>query len=465
MPRTGLRDAALVLLLLYAAPAAAVAQAPPGPLSLPLDHWWHRAAVRLQALDARPDAGQAAAGHGQRRLAAAYAARLAAEVGGGPGRRAHLELGPVLRLHDGPVRAGRFNLEREWIGPEPVARVMAAGARADLLLRPQSWLTLGAAVAGHGTRWGAEQLVVEARSGGAVAAWGGRRPLAYAPGAGGLVLSRLERFDGAGVVLAGGGVPLPGSSSAQVFGGRVPANGHVASPWLFGMRVGLALAARFDVGATRVAVFGGLHGARPGVREIAEVLVGANLRGDFADDQVASLDARWRSRLRGLPLEVYGEWGMHDMDPGVLLDIPAFTVGMRAPVLPGTAAGLTLEHTQISGACCGNPPWYQHFELAGGWTRAGVPLGHPLGGQGREWRAALTGSAGGWRVVYDVDAFARTRGAENLYAPLRAGRSAGARLHADALLMPRLSGRVGAGIETGRGWRELQLALHAAWRH
>jgi hypothetical protein len=287
-------------------------------------------------------------------------------------------------------------------------------------------LSLTAHALGHGSAYRVEHLTVDAQLGRAHV-WGGRRAVGYAAGeSGGLALTRLPRVDGIGV----DATPL-NAVRADLFAGRIAANGHVRTPWLIGMRLHAAPHARFDLGITRVAMFGSMNDEGIGVRQIADVLVAANLEPPYADDQVASIDARWRVPVDALPVELYGEWGVHDIDPGVFIDVPAFTFGLRLPALPrAPALGVTLEHTQVSGSCCLNPPWYHHFEFADNWTMRGEPLGHPLGGHGREWLVAVHASSA--PVVAHVNAAWRTRNHENLYAPARAGRAFALRAAADA---------------------------------
>ena len=183
------------------------------------------------------------------------------------------------------------------------------------------------------------------------------------------------------------------------------------------------------------------------------------------DDQVASADARWRPPLRELAFELYGEWAIHDVDPEVLWDMPAFAVGVRVPMLPGAhALGASFEHTQISRSCCNNPPWYHHFELADGWAQNGVPRGHPLGGHGREWRLTVDGAWRDARMLLHAEAFTRRRGGQNLYAPTRTGRATGAVLRADAQLGAHAGAWLRLDYEHGASWNEVRSTLALKWR-
>jgi hypothetical protein len=233
----------------------------------------------------------------------------------------------------------------------------------------------------------------------------------------------------------------------------------VRRPLLFAARVHAQPHARLDFGATRAAVFGTMDGSRLTVRDYLEVLIGANLAGGRADDQVAALDARWRPPL-AQPVELYGEWGMHDIDLGVLFDVPGFTAGVRLPRVPLLhGAGLSLEHTRIARACCGNPPWYHHFELANGWVTNGRLLGHPLGGHGHQWRAAAILDAYPTVPLLEASLIRRERAAENLFAPTRAGSSWVISMNANALLGSRMSADVDAFVERGSDWSEQRIVL------
>jgi hypothetical protein len=444
------------------------------------DHWSRAAAVRLHALNATPGGFDPAARvHTVKAMGAALAgcaddiadaslpggcvAAFAAERGGLA--RAWVEAAAGYALREGALLGGGFTPEREWTGPRRLAdrRLAVARVRIDGVPVPRVAISAGVEADADGVR--IEQANAELRLG-RFGVWAGRRVLGYAPGAGGgLVLNGAVPVDGGGVRIADA-VRLAwlGEVTAELFAGQADSSGFVARPWLLGLRLHARPHVRFDLGATRAAVFGGMAGARVGVQEIAEVLVGANPGGRYADDQVASLDARWRPPVPRIPLELFGEWALHDVDLEVLLDMPAITLGVRMPVIPGAAAlGMTLEHTRIAGSCCGNPPWYHHFELAGGWTDTGVLRGHPLGGQGREWRVSLDAALLDWRVRVRADALMRTRLGENLFAPDRAGSAHGGALTVTGALSQHSGVELQLAHEAGRGWGETHAFLALSW--
>jgi len=394
-------------------------------------------------------------------LPAPFSSRLALEWPA-PSR---LEGGAGLEARDNAVRAGGFTLEREWTGPTPLSDRTRADVRVAAAAAPADWLA-ATVVAGAGSEGVRLEHATMDLGVGRVGFWGGRRRVGYAPGGGGgLVIHRAERFDGAGVRLARPWrVPLLGVLSGEVVAGPVAGNGHVEEPWLVVTRAHARPHARFDLGITRAALFGGLAGATLGPRQLAEVLIGANLGGRFADDQIASADARWRPPV-AVPMELYGEWAMHDIDFGVLFDMPTYTIGLRFPrlaVLGGS--GIELEHTRISGSCCDNPPWYHHFELADGWVVDGNSLGHPLGGHGEQWRLGIGGGTGGAALIHDAAAILRWRGAENVFAPDRHGRSARLEVATDAGFDARASAGLRLAVERGTDWTELEARLVARFR-
>jgi hypothetical protein len=131
--------------------------------------------------------------------------------------------------------------------------------------------------------------------------------------------------------------------------------------------------------------------------------------------------------------------------------------------VPDGLLGVGVEHTRISASCCGNPPWYHHFELADGWATEGRLLGHPLGGQGREWRLTLTGAGAGGAVLHAAMVH-RTRGPENLFAPDRQGRAMLYEVAADARPGSRISAELRLAAERGAGWRELHATAALRWK-
>jgi hypothetical protein len=458
----------LILAILMAVSASLPLYAQRASPWLPADHWSAMVLKRLHAagLIERDPALSPTLLEALDALSDPYRERLLAERSPGGVPDAFLVHGSALLFaRRGALRPGGFTLEREWTGPTRRRDATAAGARLWLAASPLHWLAFtvqAIALEGDG---GVEHATLDATKG-AFHVWGGRRAVSYDAGdGGGLVLNGLDRFDGAGVRTRRP-VPLPalGLISGEVFGGAVDRNGHVEKPWLLGMRFHVRPHARLDIGATRVAVFGRTDGRAIGPVAIGEVLLGTNLDGDHADDQVASMDFRWRPPLAGA-LELHGEWGMHDIDFGVLFDVPAFTIGVRLPHLRSAASpGIAIEYTHIAGSCCENPPWYHHFELADGWTRRGRLLGHPLGGHGYQWSGTVSGDVRDARLVYRALGMLRWRGDENLFAPLRQGRAVAAELGFVAAIGNHAATELQVFVERGADWTESGSELAIRWR-
>lgn len=364
-----------------------------------------------------------------------------------------------LLVRENAWAPGGFTLEREWTGPKRLPDIGKLGANVQLGGALGRRLAATAALAGAGADWRVTQFSADVRVGPA-GLWFGRRAPGFAPAAAGLVLDGAVAFEGAGAYLpAPLQLPVLGPLNGEIFGGVLGRNGFVERPWLWGMRIHASPAGRIDIGVTRAAVFGGLNGARIGVRDLLEVLAGANLDGEHADNQVLSIDARWRPPAP-VPLELHAEWGIHDADPGVFLDMPTFAAGARLPALPfAPAFGAAIEHVRMARSCCRNPPWYQHFELSEGWTADGAPLGHPLGGHGNEWRIIVTGAPRGARVQLDASGFRRWRGPENLFAPELAGHASGLAAAVDARLTARLAIDADVHSERGPGGRQTQASI------
>jgi len=244
---------------------------------------------------------------------------------------------------------------------------------------------------------------------------------------------------------------------------RLPESRHPGEPWFWTARMGFEPHARLQLGINRASIFGGDSVQTPvTVANLARMFVGILSR-DF-ENQVISADARWRLPTEGvLPATVYFEWGAEDAS-GSWWNVPGHTFGLLLPRLGSAWAG-GAEFTRFAAHCCGNPPWYMHAALPGGWVHRGRPLGHPLGGEGWEAMAYGQGELLDARLRVEGRAFVRRRGGEglareqraaNLYAPARAG-SFGGSLDAAWRLAPRIDARVSLYRDAGDGWREQSL--------
>ncbi|MDP9348348.1 MAG: capsule assembly Wzi family protein, partial [Gemmatimonadota bacterium] len=302
----------------------------------------------------------------------------------------------------------------------------------------------------------------------------GVEPVGYGPGRGG------------GIVFSGG-APLPrvqvqttrplllpgwlrflGPVSGHTSLTRLDEARHPGDPFLLGMRAAIRPHPRFTAAVNRGSIFGGDSVSYAlNARNVVRMLLGM-LTYDF-ENQVVSADFTFRAPTeRVLPLTLYLEWGAEDA-AGAWWDVPARVVGAFTPAVPGAPQlSLGAEYTHFSLYCCGNPPWYLHAGQRGGWAARDVPLGHPLGGEGRE--VLLYGGADllGARLRLDGRAFQRERGREgydtfvragNLFAPERAGTSHGVQLDGSWRFARGTELRVSGVRELGERWAAHQVSI------
>ena len=271
---------------------------------------------------------------------------------------------------------------------------------------------------------------------GVVRAWVGRRGVSMgSTGRGGIVLGDAVAFDGGGIETPAG-FRLPGFLGglgevrvAQTVA-RMRRSGDVRRPWFIATRLSFAPSSRLAVGLSRAALFGGEGNEPVNARRVLLMLVGLTDVGgkdsDF-ENQVASADVYWRVPAR-FPLAAYAEYGTDDAGRA-FLEVPALIVGLEASPRAGSRWSATFEHVRFEprGGTT-YPKWYRHGALGEGWTDRGEPLGWPLGGHGRETSLALRIDAPdrGWLATLRLSA--RHRGAENLFAPDRAGDASAAAL-------------------------------------
>ncbi|MGH7471796.1 MAG: capsule assembly Wzi family protein [Longimicrobiales bacterium] len=302
---------------------------------------------------------------------------------------------------------------------------------------------------------------------GPVDAWAGRRTLAFgnAPGES-LVLNETTTFDGAGISARRGvRLPLAGRVYPELMVARLPRSGTVLHPWFHAMRLTVAPSSSWAIGFNRAAIFGGEGHINVTPGRVLLMLVGlpdvAGKDSDF-ENQVASVDFLWRTRLGTWPLGVHGELGADDSG-WAFLRVPGLVAGVEIGALPALPAlALGVEFTHIARRCCTYPPWYQHGALADGWTERGTLLGHPLAGAGSE--LALYGRAdlSHAPLLLAGRFYVRDRAAENLLAPLRLGRSVGGRF---SLLAPwrRTQFELRADVEFGsRRWQTSHFSAAAS---
>lgn len=438
---------------------------------------WPLGRARIAALFAEAAAAAAEAGDaGAAELARASLARFREEFPeperGGVSFSGALTAG--WQGERGGLLAGSMEWEDGvgWVYPGPRA-LPAAGSgvvEGRLDVSVAGWLSASALPRWTESGVAAGEAYVAARAGG-VEAWLGRRALALGPApGGGVVLSDAAAFDGGAVAPSGEGLRLPGP--LRVLGpmrpvlllARMERSGDVRRPWFTGMRVGFAPSSSFSFGFNRAALFGGAGNEPVTARRILLMMIGlTDTDGKDSDfeNQVASMDAALRVSPAGVPLLLHAEWGFDDMGFG-WTNVPGVVAGIEAAALPGApGVSVGLEHAWFAGHCCGNPPWYRHGALGEGWTDRGVPLGHPLGGHGRETALSLRVAAPARGAFVSGRAYVRHRGEENLFAPDRAGASVGAALRGVVWARRGVRLHADAELERGEGWTGWRASLAA----
>jgi len=463
----------LLLLALLATPVVAQRRDPASPL-LPPSHWALAALGRLDALGLAgggydPGAGSVTRAEAARRLeAAATLAQDRPEV-------ERLVAGYRLRLAEesGSLHAGAARLEGGFAGDRGalltgydrdelhVAPAARGGESAPYLagtvearLTPRLAVALSPRVAGDSLRLESGYL---AAAGGGWRGWAGRRRVGFGAAAdGSLVLGSEVAFDGVGIARDSTRLPGPlgalGPFRFEAFGSRLHAAGAVDDPWFLALRLWARPHPRLWIAGTRAAAIGGRGNTPVRWTDSPALLVGlaSGVHGE-TENQVASLEARWRPPMGALPLVVYGEWAVDDFG-WAFVHVPGVTTGVELPALPSLpAVSLGVERTGFAAHCCGYPLWYRHSALP--WIDRRVPLGHPLGGNGTEWLAHAGAELLDARLRLDGRAFLRERGPDNLFAPARRGRSRGGAFSAEWSVGPRLEAFGSAEVEDGRGWR------------
>lgn len=298
--------------------------------------------------------------------------------------------------------------------------------------------------------------------------WAGRRRLHYGAGRGGAIVVGSstsvvpELADRTFATIDGIGVHvrepfhLPsflrflGPDRIEIVVGRLPRNGNVEHPYVvFGRLIGSPFTRRLTFGVNRGAIFGG-EGNPVTLRRLGGLLLG--LHNARFENQVVAVVLRYRPPVGRLPLELYYEGGMDDAS-GSFWDVPATVVGFDAGAIPGLeAVAVGLEHTRYARLCCGNTIWYRNVFFRGSWSDEGRLFAHPLGGHGREWLAHVRVDLPRHGLLLRGEAFARNRGAENLYAPERAGRSYGSSVSLEYGTRVGTAVRIDAAFEDADDW-------------
>lgn len=459
------------------------------------DHWAVRAASRAEAMGLAPDYFPAQRGV-PRHVVARGLEEAAARAGGGP--MAELAAGWWVRFVDefreyrevpdpgvlrlgGFVAAGvegvdgrlspRFGVVREGypLDPQPLPdRTLAyaelqvggmIGEKLAFLAQPTA-TTRAASVPRWEVAAGRGKLQVSA----------GKEPVTYGWGRGGgfiladnRPLPRVEIQTTAPIELPWG---LPGTLSAHLFVSRLEEPRHADDTWFWGMRVGVRPHPRLTLGVSRAAMFGG---------DVAPVTVHRMVQSFFGmvrqrfDNQIVSADLRWRVPSEAwVPLLFYAESAAED-GAGAFNQQPAMLVGVSVPAVPAAPTlAVGAEVASIAG-CCDHGSWYIHSEFIGEWARKGRPIGHPLGGGGREGRLYADADLLRGALSVSAEPYLRKRNADqprtpgNLFSPARAGSSRGGRGMLTWRLRRRAELRLRAEREQGADWHEHSFQINLSY--
>jgi hypothetical protein len=355
----------------------------------------------------------------------------------------------------------------DWQGAQP----LGGASGPAVAVRAHGWLRARLAWSFDGGYLGDEWRIPAAAVTGALGpidVWAGRRRLHYGAGGGGAVVlgsgtgiepdladRMFATVDGLGVHVRRpfhfpSFLRFLGPTRIEVVAGRLPRNGNVERPYVvFGRLIGSPFTRRLTLGLNRGAIFGGTNNpVTP--RRLAGLLLGLHQAG--FENQVVSAVLRFRPPAGALPLEFYYEGGMDDT-AGSFWDVPATVVGVDVGALPGlSAVAAGFEHTRYARLCCGNTIWYRSVFFRGSWADEGRLFAHPLGGHGREWLAHLRVDLPQRGLLLRAEVMARRRGAENLYAPEREGRSYGGSVSVWYAPRPATVLRFDAGFEDAQRW-------------
>lgn len=319
----------------------------------------------------------------------------------------------------------------------------------------------GVALEGGEARLLGTQLVAAV---GPVHGWAGRRRLSIGHGDGGVIVSGSVPMDGAGISTAPFHLPWVldrlGQLRVATSLGRLERAAPHDDPWLWLFRTTVAPHPRLILGLNRAAMAVTVDGSFDDrLRQIAYIAIGkhaASADDNMRDNQMASVDLRYRPPLGSLPVSLYIEWGLDD-SAGSWKDVPGIVAGAYLGAVPGApwlAAGM--ERAHFAERCCGNIWWYRHSGFTGGWTDERRALGHPLGGHGDEWAGRLDATLFDAAALVRARGYFRDRGDENLFAPTFQGESTGGSI--DVRARPRAgtlrSLELGVGIEyeAGEEW-------------
>jgi hypothetical protein len=407
-------------------------------------------------------------------LAAEWHRRLVEEfpgVGGGYGRQPAAGLlgvraGAGVETRRGAAGPGLGEFEPHRSGALPLddRTTLVGGAELVAVLGEHLGARVAPAVGADGVRLEAVELT--AGLGGWTASVG-RIPIGYAHGVGGgVTLTGHSALDAFGIQTR---TPfrLPwvlghlGPISFTTHFARLTEERHPGDPYFWSASGQFRPHRRVTLGIHRAAMFGGDHPVEQPVTfgKVVDMLIG-RVAGVGFEDQIVSVSGRLHLPTEAvLPLTAYLEWGAEDA-AGAWWAVPGRVIGLESPSLPfapGVRAGV--EYTHFEPSCCNNPKWYRHWSFHGSWAAGDRTLGHPVGGHGKEALVHASAQLLGAALRIDGRGYMRSRGAENLYAPGREGRSTGAAAGVEWRFSPRTELRLAADREDGRGWAETNLRV------
>lgn len=479
--RSRLPFRALLALLVLAAGSAAAGEAPRDVASpsLPWNHWAVRAVERLDALGLVADWLPA------QREVPLIAVALALDEAD---QRAPTEWPAMSAL----VAAWNGRLHDEWPGaflPPYELRFLGGQASASFVARDRSGtattsgLNPGALVQLAPSTQGELEILAAAAAGPHLAALAAPR-LAGSD----LNLSRDEMVLGAGAWrLSVGQAPVRygyAESGAVIFSGRAPldrieistarpvrlpwvlsalgpfsAHGFVAwlheprhpyHPFLGGLRFQLRPHPRLALSVQRGVMFGGSRWGDHDLGSVLGTIIGAR---NGSENNVLSVAARWNLPTDAwLPVTLYGEWGGDD-NGGAWFQVPGMVFGLSLPALPGlpeVSAGFELSY--FGRLYRRDITWYAHGNYFGGWAIGQTPLGHALGGNGREYRWYASADLLEARLDLHGAAFIRERFSGNLYAPDWIGLSRGFEVEGVYRLTQWIDVELSGDYECGADW-------------
>jgi hypothetical protein len=302
------------------------------------------------------------------------------------------------------------------------------------------------------------ELVAAAGSFGAAI---GRTQIGYAHGfGGGIILTGAAPID---AIRLGTRMPvrlpsvlrLMGPFAFETFIGRMFEGRHPGDPFIWGASGHFRPIPRATLGIHRAALFGGDPENHPvTARKVVNMLLGRVVGVGFEDQVVSASGKLVLPTERWLPLEAYFEWGAEDAT-GAWWDVPGRVIGVWSPMLPfAPEAAVGFEFTHFGTSCCLNPQWYRHWSFEGSWASRDRTLGHPLGGDGREYLVHGSADLGDPRLRLTARVFQRERREENLFSPGRTGTSRGGVIGLELRRGDHFRLKLDAGREAGDHWTE-----------